>query len=116
VDYNLINTLDIDEKAIENELAQAFEGETDPCRIGEAMEKTVGSFAPGSILKGRIVNLIGDDVIVDVGLKSEGIIPASEWDDPSSLDIGDEVEVLLEAVESETGIVVLSKRKAPSAC
>jgi small subunit ribosomal protein S1 len=112
VDHNLISELDIDESVIEQELAAAFGGETDAGQIVHAMEERVGSFQPGNILKGRVINLVGDDVIVDVGLKSEGVIPQSEWADPSSIDLGDEVDVLLEAVESESGVVVLSKRKA----
>jgi len=112
VNQNLINALDIDESAISNELAAAFGGETDPCRISAAMQQTIESYQPGSILKGKIISVIGNEVVVDVGLKSEGILPLNEWDDPSSVDIGDEVEVLLEAVESETGVVVISKRKA----
>jgi small subunit ribosomal protein S1 len=112
VNQNLINALDIDESAISNELAAAFGGETDPCRISEQMQQTIESYQPGSILKGKVINVIGNEVVVDVGLKSEGILPTNEWDDPSGVDIGDEVEVLLEAVESETGVVVISKRKA----
>ncbi len=112
VNQNLINSLSIDEAALESELAAAFGGELDPCRIGEQAQQMAQSLQPGSILKGKVVNVIGNEVVVDVGLKSEGILPASEWDDPSSIDIGDEVEVLLETVESETGAVILSKRKA----
>ncbi len=112
VNQNLINSLDIDESAILNELAEAFGGDFDPCRIGATTQQAVESFQPGTILKGKIVNVLGNEVVVDVGLKSEGILPTSEWDDPSGIDIGDEIEVLLETVESETGTVVLSKRKA----
>jgi len=112
VDHNLINSLGIDEATIERELAEALGGETDVGRLTGTIEETVSTFQPGSILKGRVVSVIGDDVIIDVGLKSEGILSTSEWDDPSGIDVGDEVEVLLEAVESETGGVVISKRKA----
>jgi small subunit ribosomal protein S1 len=69
-------------------------------------------FKPGSILKGVVVGRAGDDIVIDVGLKSEGLIPAEEWDDPSSLEIGDEVQVWLDAVESDSGNIVVSKRKA----
>ena len=56
--------------------------------------------------------MAGDDVVVDVGLKSEGVIPANEWDDVSEVDPGDEVDVWLETIESDSGLIVLSKRKA----
>jgi small subunit ribosomal protein S1 len=75
-------------------------------------EESIRSFDTDSILKGRIVNVINDEVVVDVGYKSEGIIPISEFEDPTSIDIGDMVEVLLESVEDEMGAVVLSKRRA----
>jgi small subunit ribosomal protein S1 len=75
-------------------------------------EQSIRSFDPDTILKGRIVNVVNDEVVVDVGYKSEGIISISEFEDPTSIDIGDTVEVLLESVEDETGCVVLSKRRA----
>lgn len=113
MDYNLINTLNIDDSLIEQELAAAFGGETDLSKILQTVEGAVTTqFQSGAILKGKVVNIVGDDVVVDVGLKSEGVVPANEWEDLSSVDIGDTVDVLLEAVESETGVVVLSKRKA----
>ena len=70
------------------------------------------SSAPGSILAGRVVGRAGDDIVVDVGLKSEGLVPQGEWDDHTEVDVGDEVQVWLESVESDSGHIVLSKRKA----
>ena len=52
------------------------------------------------------------DVVVDVGLKSEGLIPKDEFDDPSKIKIGEQVTVVLESIEGEGGTVQLSKRKA----
>ncbi len=75
-------------------------------------EQSIHSFEADTILKGRIVNVVNDEVVVDVGYKSEGILPISEFEDPTAIDIGDTVEVLLESVEDETGSIVLSKRRA----
>ncbi len=75
-------------------------------------EQSIRLFEADTILQGRIVNVINDEVVVDVGYKSEGILPISEFEDPTSIDIGDMVEVLLESVEDESGAVVLSKRRA----
>ena len=72
----------------------------------------VQSFEPDTILKGRVIDIVNEDVIVDVGYKSEGIISKSEFENPEEIDIGDEVEVLLDGVEDETGQIQLSKRKA----
>src|SRR5688572_5832360 len=66
-------------------------------------ELSIRSFETDTILKGRIVNVVNDEVVVDVGYKSEGIISISEFEDPTAIDIGDTVEVLLESVEDESG-------------
>lgn len=70
------------------------------------------SMVPGSILKGRIVEITKDHVVVDVGLKSEGLVPIEEFSDPSQLILGGEVEVLLDQAEDENGQIVLSREKA----
>jgi small subunit ribosomal protein S1 len=69
-------------------------------------------FNPGSIIKGRISGMAGDDYVVELGLKSEGILEKGEFDSPDEVKIGDEVKVLLEDVEGDTGLVKISKRKA----
>ncbi len=112
VDYNLINELDLDTDAIDEELAASFGEDFDPTKVGAAADDQVEAFKPGTILKGRVVGIAGDDVVVDVGLKSEGVIPKGEWDDISEVDPGDEVDVYLETIESDSGLIVLSKRKA----
>ena len=65
----------------------------------------------GSIVKGTILEIKPQVVLVDVGYKSEGVIPVSEFED-DDIQVGDEIEVLLEKLENEGGMVVLSKEKA----
>jgi small subunit ribosomal protein S1 len=67
---------------------------------------------PGQVLKGRIVLVTKDFVIVDVGLKSEGLIPVGEFEDPAEIIIGGEVEVLLDQTEGDNGQIVVSREKA----
>ena len=67
---------------------------------------------PGTILKGRIVEITKDHVVVDVGLKSEGLVPIEEFSDPSHVVLDGEVEVLLDQAEDENGQIVLSREKA----
>lgn len=67
---------------------------------------------PGAILKGRIVEITKDHVVVDVGLKSEGLVPISEFSDPSFVVLDGEVEVLLDQPEDDNGQIVLSREKA----
>ena len=75
-------------------------------------EKTFQSLGEGNVIKGIITNITPKEVTVDVGYKSEGIIPSYEFDNIKSLKIGDEVEVLLEQTENEHGRIVLSRKKA----
>ncbi len=69
----------------------------------------------GEIVTGRVVGITGSDVVVDVGYKSEGLIALSEFASISGdidVNVGDEVEVLLEKTEDKEGHVLLSKSKA----
>ncbi len=66
----------------------------------------------GELIKGKVVRIQGDNVIVDVGFKSEGTIPKSEFGDGSDLKVGQEIEVVLESVEDQEGNLVLSKQRA----
>jgi small subunit ribosomal protein S1 len=78
----------------------------------ELIAKSLRDFKEGSIVKGRILEIRPREVLVDIGYKSEGVIPVSEFDDMSQVEVGDEVEVLLEKLENEDGMIVLSKEKA----
>jgi small subunit ribosomal protein S1 len=78
----------------------------------ELIAKSLRDFKEGSIVKGRVLEIRPREVLVDIGYKSEGVIPSSEFDDIDQVEVGDEVEVLLERLENEDGMVVLSKEKA----
>ena len=78
----------------------------------ELIAKSLRDFKEGSIVKGRVLEIRPREVLVDIGYKSEGVIPISEFDDAGEVEVGDEVEVLLERLENEDGMVVLSKEKA----
>lgn len=75
-------------------------------------EQTFKEVKEGEIVKGKVLRITKDDVIVDVGFKSEGIIPLSEFSDMEQLKIGDEIDVFLETIEDQNGQLVLSKQKA----
>lgn len=77
-----------------------------------AGEGSVSSMSTGQILKGRIVEITKDFVVVDVGLKSEGLVPINEFPDPNELFLDTEVEVYLDQTEGEDGQIVLSRDKA----
>src|SRR3954447_19677973 len=111
VDYNLINSLgDIDDEvnsAVATALGDAAGDLNQLIKEDEAQD-----FTPGSIIKGKISGMAGDDFIVELGLKSEGILERGEFDDADAVKPGDNVSVLLEEVEGDTGLVKISKRKA----
>jgi len=66
----------------------------------------------GEMIKGKVVRIQGDNVIVDVGFKSEGTIPKNEFYEGDDLKVGQEIEVVLESVEDQEGNLVLSKQRA----
>jgi len=77
-----------------------------------AVIDTAADFAQGAILKGRVVRIAGDDVVVDIGYKSEGFIPRAEFESLDEIEPGVELEVYLDQIEDQSGLVVLSKKKA----
>ena len=95
---------------LEHEIDEAMK----PAGAGlvSAYEDSVKNFEVGSILKGTVVKVLGDDVLLDVGYKSEGVVPKREFRNDSEMTPGHEIEVLLESVEDDEGVIVLSKRKA----
>src|SRR5437870_3490461 len=81
-------------------------------QMQDVMSKPMPDFREGSIVKGRILEVRPREVLVDIGYKSEGVIPLAEFEDVENLEVGDEVDVLLERLENDEGMVVLSKEKA----
>src|SRR6266850_1852908 len=77
----------------------------------EAMKHSAMRFAAGEIVKGTIIEVRPKEVLVDIGYKSEGVIPANEFEDIKAVKVGDEIDVLIEKLEDKEGMVVLSKEK-----
>ena len=75
-------------------------------------DSPLASLSSGFVLKGRIVEITKDFVVIDVGLKSEGLVPISEFTDPAELSLGNTVEAFLDQTEGEDGQIVLSRDKA----
>ena len=78
----------------------------------EAMKQSDKRFAAGEIVKGTIIEVRPKEVLVDIGYKSEGSVPASEFEDIKTVRVGDAIDVLIEKLEDKDGMVVLSKEKA----
>ena len=75
------------------------------------IDKSFREIREGSIVIGRILEIQPQVVLVDIGYKSEGAIPVSEFED-EEIEVGKEIEVLLERLENDEGMIVLSKEKA----
>src|SRR5438128_11669378 len=78
----------------------------------EAMKQSQMRFAAGEIVKGTIIEVRPKEVLVDIGYKSEGSVPANEFEDVKTVKVGDEIDVLIEKLEDKEGMVILSKEKA----
>src|SRR5580692_13074163 len=78
----------------------------------EAMKQSTMRFAAGEIVKGTVIEVRPKEVLVDIGYKSEGVIPANEFEDIKVVKVGDQIDVLIEKLEDKDGMVVLSKEKA----
>jgi small subunit ribosomal protein S1 len=75
----------------------------------------IRKFAEGEVLKGTVLKITSTDVVVDIGYKSEGVIPINQFQTPSGdpeVAIGDVVDVFIENTEDYEGHIVLSKEKA----
>ncbi|HHT9121109.1 MAG TPA: 30S ribosomal protein S1, partial [Candidatus Hypogeohydataceae bacterium YC41] len=108
---DVLRKFEINKEEITREVEQAL-GTKMPEEIEKLHTESIKSFEVGSILKGRVLAVTPTEIIVDGGYKSEGTVPAEEFEDPSEIRVGDEIEVLLEAVEDDSGLIRLSKRKA----
>jgi small subunit ribosomal protein S1 len=108
---NIVKKLGLSPEKLEQQVQELFSSEESNL-LEQALQEKVDFLLPGTILTGSIVSQLGNDVIVEVGLKSEGLLDASEFDDPEEIEPGKQIEVLLEEVDAEGGIIVLSKRKA----
>jgi len=82
-----------------NELAKMYEG-------------TLNAITEKEIVTGRVVGIDEKYVIVDIGFKSEGIVPLNEFRNADELETGDEIEVFLDRVEDKEGQLILSRKKA----
>ena len=111
-DNDLLTQIEVSDEEISREFAAAFGDASEGAGLQKALDDAVGVFKVDTVLKGKIVGKSGNEFIIDVGLKSEGYVPVNEWDNQDDIDIGDEVEVLLEQLESDAGTILLSKRKA----
>jgi small subunit ribosomal protein S1 len=81
-------------------------------RLSDMYEKTLSSVAEHEILDGSVVHLTVKDVVINIGYKSEGVVPRTEFRYSAALAVGDKVEVYIDQLEDRNGQLLLSHRKA----
>lgn len=102
-----------DEMKMKEELGVSAEGEEE--NFKSLFEKSVASLETGEIVRGKVMAILSDVIAVDIRYKTEGFFPIVEaMDDEGAVTLkeGDEVHVLVERIDSRSGMVVLSKEKA----
>ena len=104
-----VNPEDFDWDAFENDGTSSAE---DRQAIEEAYDKTLSKIVENEVVEGEVTAVTKREVVVNIGGKSEGVIPVSEFRYNPELKAGDKVEVYVESVEDRKGQLVLSHRKA----
>lgn len=111
VNRNLIREFDVSDEDWNLAIGEALPDDADWLKGGDV--------GPNQIVEGKVLRIDDDFILVDVGYKSEGIIPRNEWEEGEPLpEVGDKVRVLVEDTEDvqgrqdDRGMIVLSKRKA----
>ncbi len=106
---NVVANENFDWNAFENDLGVY---DQDKAQITEAYDKTLSNVNVGEVVEGTVTGVNKREVIVNVGYKSEGIIPVSEFRYNPDLTVGDKIEVYVESAEDKNGQLALSHKKA----
>ena len=117
VNRNLLSQFELTDLDINDQLNEAFLNEESICDLENWLPEEKQAFDANKIVTGRVANILSDRIVIDVGHKSEGEIPINEWQEEGVAKIvlpkiGDEIQVLIDSVEDENGIIQLSFRKA----
>jgi small subunit ribosomal protein S1 len=83
-------------------------------RMTALYETTLRTFTPNEIVAGTVVSFDDKEVVVNIGFKSEGVVPRTEFRDLAALKVGDTVEVYLEKIEDKDGQMIISRKLAHS--
>ncbi len=114
VDRNLLREFDVSDADLEAALGLSLADAeaAEEALIAEYNLRDAG-YDVNAVLEGTIVRVEGEEVLIDIGYKSEGIVPLDEWSDTDEPPVaGQRISVLLEEIEDEFGLILLSKRKA----
>ena len=95
-------------------VSKSSEPQLDREALAALYEETFKNLEEGTITEGRVVALTKDKVVVDIGYKSEGMIPSDQFshEDLQNIKIDDRIQVYIEECEDADGNLILSKEKA----
>ena len=102
-DINVYKKEDLDQEGVEQEI---------PTALQAMYLKTLSDIDEQALVTGRVIGMTDNDIILDIGFKSEGIIEQSEFPEDKLPKIGEQIEVFLETLEDKKGNMILSKTKA----
>jgi small subunit ribosomal protein S1 len=113
IDESLIASLGLADNELDKLMAGIMPADksSQPKYMDSLLKVQTVDLTPGKLIKGKVIGFAGDDVVIEVGLKSEGLIPKEEFEG-TPVAIGDEIDVLLEGLENDEGLIQLSKRRA----
>ena len=106
---NVVTNENFDWNAYENDL-RVYDHPKE--EIAEAYDKTLSNVNVGEVVEGTVTGITKREVLVNIGYKSEGVIPVSEFRYNPDLKVGDKIEVYVESAEDKGGQLVLSHKKA----
>ena len=116
VNRNLIREFSISDEDLEKAFGDTLQEIDSAAGNLDAIYNTASdSFELNTIIEGTVLRVEGDDVLIDIGYKSEGMVPVDEFREGDEVEVpetGSKVSVLLEEIEDEFGLIILSKRKA----
>ncbi|MCH9654869.1 MAG: 30S ribosomal protein S1 [Planctomycetes bacterium] len=118
VDRNLIREFNISDEDLDAAFAEVMptvneEGEETDWVLDDVYASVSCAYDVNQIIDGVVLSVEGEEVLVDIGFKSEDVVHIDEWsEEEETPKAGDQVQVLLEEVEDEFGLTMLSKRKA----
>ena len=86
--------------------------EAEKAEMEKLYDDTLNEITEKEVIKGTVVGINDKDVIINIGFKSDGLVPRTEFRDMPELSIGDEVDLFIEEQENSLGQLVLSRKKA----
>ncbi|MDP7275486.1 MAG: S1 RNA-binding domain-containing protein, partial [Planctomycetaceae bacterium] len=115
VNRNLIREFNVSDEELQKVFGAELDLNDPETSMDSVYDTSSETYELNTIINGVVLRQEGDDVLIDIGYKSEGIVPLEEFREEEGLEVpeaGATVQVLLEEIEDDFGLIILSKRKA----